>query len=1373
MPPLPQLPEGGGVPVAAEARAVTPPLPDTLGSAATSRGPRATATSAEPVAPTGVGTTRTSSTFGARMAELEAVISEAGAVLADPERQIPPLRAGQTLVRVRDARNRTVEHEIVSVDGERITLREVGGSSPRTLTRTRAELARDLLDPVGGLEVHTARDIDSPRVPSEPEAALLTIRNAELERSWLRVNRDLNPRAMRVFESLVQRRGELTNEMQQAKQELVDYLREHGGISSVGRAFVAGFDGLLFNRSLDQILHDARDAEYIVPAPQREKIASVQRRMDEVDRALVSVRNTGAINFTPENDGVAIHLARWQGSSEPTARLADQLNANLGLIQGALNTGEAGVADGFAAYASVVQPYLHLKGARGESLSTTADGRATLLWAVNSLIGEHQHGFELFGSSFQGRPFVTSARQLTEMRGFLAGHWDEIVTRMNNRNGGQATNPGSRAVFDARRFDAEVARIAGLEAAPTHRELAPLAAQANGQFQKLRDLEPGYLATAGSSALQFINSPETIAFIAATYLTAGTGAVLLGFEGATAASVLTAARAARVTERGIAALTRTSAMFAAATAVDGTIVHTGVNLFNAAIGQTDRVDFSPGAYLTTITMMGASDLIGMAHLQRVARQSPGLRRAFGEHARYLTEESVAMAAIAASSGGDFSENLWVNAQMGLAMRFMHAARRPGSVRTEAPLVAAGRAALGGAQRALGSVRAPAVREPAPAVETDIVVTARRPSETESARAVTDVVPSAEVPLTPAIERVLAGVDTQLGVVTSAIDDLAAVSREWRALPNDDPRKPAAAERVDAAADRYSTATTHYDQRRAGALELTARTLPAAVETVRARIGEPNPEMAASSAASGNGVDGPRTTSIRSSTDVRMATLVDYFATFRATETLGIPARELAPGVTGVSPRVLQAASELIRGRYGSYDPHATNIAHLGSVFRENVEDIYANRARRKVSGATSESPVLTQADLDQVFLETVATDLRGKIGNPAELESAMTAYGLTAGELQTILTRNVADGILHPSADVQARARDLLVNDGKGTQPLRPELEEQAIVLKNSVLTEGRDISVATFQSGTRVHGILEPGQVIHSLRSAGCNPDQAKRVVIAMYAHHATHYPVLGLAAGGLHPPDFSVAVREGVLTAPEGQMLATLYREAFSFYGKWAARYGAHENGFSPAQWNEMLGDSAGLRDAVSSLPDYARRQLINDDIGQFTRDGFPKWTQLMTMLHKPQTNADLLRALSLNAIQPYLNSNIAREYTSFEDARRHMFDSGRDRFASHLQTMTGATGYRIDPSTLTMRPLEPGTTPYINRAWYIVSNPQLRAAFVGNGATSARDVFRQHTPEEITRWFESQPANPAAIDGLAGSQTPIPAELLELRLGVRDSV
>lgn len=546
---------------------------------------------------------------------------------------------------------------------------------------------------------------------------------------------------------------------------------------------------------------------------------------------------------------------------------------------------------------------------------------------------------------------------------------------------------------------------------------------------------------------------------------------------------------------------------------------------------------------------------------------------------------------------------------------------------------------------------------------------------------------------------------QLHEATAVIRDIEAASRE-----------------LDTSRSELLSAAANHPERGAG---------------LRRRFGVPNPEMRTAPPLSGQ----------------RLVAAIDFFGRFQNFTRGGVlatvPARLVARGVTGVSPRILLAGSELLRSAHGSFDrTGSANVQHVGSVFRSVLEAVQLDVKRP-----------LTQREVDLAFLQTWSTDGRGKVPEPGLISDAMTIFGKPVSDVMTKMRSNIRaeiDGELQVGRFcLEVRERLLAEYDGeKFKMPLPAHFDaEYRRGREHVVLSNGRDLAANQHLAHVWAHGALMPEKLTAMLKSAGLNANERGVVLEGYYGHHPSHFPAMLLGAGRLATPDFGLLVSLG-LPKPAANRLSTLWATSTALNTSWGPRVlQIAERPLTAAEFNDLLRDAAPLRAAVAALPREVRHQLLQDDVGQFTFDGMPKWSQTISLRPNangiaPTTTGDLAKALAEETIAGYMIFNLARAYGSraqIKEALNAKDPSTQHPFVEQTKRVELALGFTFDSHLLRMRQLTLADPQFTARGRAILADPRLLAEYNAvQGEVSDAAA--------VNRWFDARPADTFAIDRLA---------------------
>lgn len=478
---------------------------------------------------------------------------------------------------------------------------------------------------------------------------------------------------------------------------------------------------------------------------------------------------------------------------------------------------------------------------------------------------------------------------------------------------------------------------------------------------------------------------------------------------------------------------------------------------------------------------------------------------------------------------------------------------------------------------------------------------------------------------------------------------------------------------------------------------------------------------------------------------------------------------LTDGITGVSAKYSETISELLGRPLSSVDPAgAANVDHVTSV----MEDAMARAAARK--GAP-----LNQAEVDEIALTTVLTDVLGKGRSPAELLDMPTAPLLDArtgrsigGSGRDFWVHAIAKQLeTWPTADAPpagAQREALLAAIGKYATPNPDQVREVALargVTKAdadalaakwaAALPEmgkkfGQYWSVMPFMAGTALHGVPAFGHVASAVRRVDSSPEAAQRVYAAVLGHHMAGFVAAAWHKAGVKP-DFAAMAAAGQLRPADAPKLARLYDEAIELAGKWRGKANGAATGDKPslsrAEYRAYERDAGGLRGAIRALQDdpalaAVADQLISDDAGQFTAVGMPKWIGMYHALPFPPTptNGALLDAIVKGAVEPYHLENLTRGsgdgvHAAWDVAMRsigRVLVTDDPNFAPH---------YRQAQGTQELRPF----------AELITSDAPTRDAYLA--ARGLAELPAELPVQDLVTWFREQPTDTAALNRMMG--------------------
>ncbi len=498
--------------------------------------------------------------------------------------------------------------------------------------------------------------------------------------------------------------------------------------------------------------------------------------------------------------------------------------------------------------------------------------------------------------------------------------------------------------------------------------------------------------------------------------------------------------------------------------------------------------------------------------------------------------------------------------------------------------------------------------------------------------------------------------------------------------------------------------------------------------------------------------------------------------------LGVAPGVVAPGVEHLSPQALHGMIRLLADRFGSYDmAGAANVNHVLSVAREALPLVSRELGRP-----------LSQREVDLIFLETAATDFRGKILDLKVLAEQVTANGKKVIENYEIMRANVeveinaaagaqlADAGLRDIVARLAKAQALpasasavaehpIVVEAKLGPAQRRQLES---FWREHVLERDFVFVTNPILAGTWAHGVLDARPVIDAARVGGAKPHEVKRLVLSHYVHHLSHFPARLLGAGGFPKPDFvkiaDELVREGVMPRREAKAFATTlsgwWDVAVPYYTKWAPKLDAalrEGRGLRADEMAAAFKEAEGIRRQVEALPPEVRAQLLADNLGQFTHDGMPKWTGLAMLPPTPATMGELSKRLAATMITPYLTFDLLRDYPGAAEAHAAIAQ-GTHPHVQKIRSIETALGFEVVPGTpVSLRPLEPGTPKYREHALRIVSDAQLGRAFAeshkldpSSPEAQPRELVSRFGAEAVVGWFQAQAAVPGHLNRLVAS-------------------
>jgi hypothetical protein len=569
-------------------------------------------------------------------------------------------------------------------------------------------------------------------------------------------------------------------------------------------------------------------------------------------------------------------------------------------------------------------------------------------------------------------------------------------------------------------------------------------------------------------------------------------------------------------------------------------------------------------------------------------------------------------------------------------------------------------------------------------------------------------------------------------IQGTLEELAQVSTaSEKASPEEKERLAARAEEL---MRRFDTQTGDVDRLRGDVSAFAQRYLTAAqAAAVQRALGTANPDLDRSKPAS------PQ----------QIAAIQTFLTKFQNFSNLHVPPGVLAPGVKGLSQRALVALAEPFRTAHGSIDAQgAANVDHLGSVFRSVLQD-----------AAAAKGKPLTQEEVDRLGAETVLTDAFFKGQSPANLADAPTAAtnaGSTGGDVFAQLKANARKAIAAGgpiSAPVQRVidgwidrsfipfSPDAVRADAQKAGLDAQQTDELVDVWGKRVM--GNALTVQGFLLGTWIHGIPAFDLVSNVVKSAGGDAARAREVYEAVLGHHMAGFVARGFSAGDIKV-DFARMEKEGQLPSGAAERLGKLYDTAAAVAGKWRPIIDAATakgQGLTPEQRAQYARDCEPFRQAIEKLPAAVRSQLLNDDSGQFSADGLPKWFAMMRgQLPANATNGDLLGRVYSNPVQGYYEENMARgSGTKFEEGTAQS---------------AGRLGITRDFVAKTYRLAKPGEAAFAQLRDVLGKDAQLKAAWVASlpAGTPPQEAEARLSRGEMVEWFRTQPADIATLCRLA---------------------
>ncbi len=460
-----------------------------------------------------------------------------------------------------------------------------------------------------------------------------------------------------VLGALQAHRNELIHSLSGAKAELAAWRKEHGGVESMHRLAVAG--GQLVRNALSGNLKVwegagelATDAETLERAPIRDRLASLEHRLKEVDRAIRAVADGGQLPASADYRIRELSSALHGRPLQP----AELMRERLGWL--AFCEKHQHAEDGAEAYIAALEPYLQLRTSKGESLQTLKDGKASITGLVNQLI--------LLGVLENGGRLVTSPQELHAVAGKVDGLQEKAPSNAKLAALSKALTPAA--------LKKEEERVRAIVDDPA---LAPLRASADSAQRAFEGLsaqgQKGLFGRSVETVGKILDSPETWAMAASGALVSGTGARLLFGGTGTTADLILARRAQALTGSLV-------GKYAAGTLVDATLFHAGMNGFNALRGKSERVSWAPLDFAKTALMFEVLGAVGINAAGRQAAATKVGRAA--QSGRYLAEEAGALTLLGVGEAylrtGDLSKAadlLEENFQFLVAMRLVGGIQR--------------------------------------------------------------------------------------------------------------------------------------------------------------------------------------------------------------------------------------------------------------------------------------------------------------------------------------------------------------------------------------------------------------------------------------------------------------------------------------------------------------------------------------------------------------------------------------------------------------------------------------------------------------------------------------------------------------------------
>ncbi len=459
-----------------------------------------------------------------------------------------------------------------------------------------------------------------------------------------------------LVSGLNERRNQLKAALDGKKAELNAWREQHGGIDSNLRILAGG------KKMVENLLHgeakfwegagkEVTDAETLERAPQRDAIDDLTKRLKQVDDALLTAADGGALPTGEDVDFRLVELAKEAAGEKLTpTQLLDGRLARLEKDAAAKKTGR-----GFEGYLACADVYLNLKNEKGEGVELRADGGDTVTGALNRLA---RAGLVELKS-----PLAITAAD-------VAGAKDAVAALRKDEK--KASNPrvsAQLAQLTDEALDGEAKRLETLQKDPAFAAMLPKMEKARAALQAL-DADGGGFAGFMKGIGHVLDSPETLLMVGAAQLTAGkVGVRALGALGMRSASVgdVAVMLRARQLEWG------TIRAAATATAVDAAAFHTVMNGLNIARGKPDRATWSATDYARTILLFEVLGGVNANAFSRdlaktaLGRTARGFQR-FGEELGAMTTLAGTEALIRTGNLEGAAHALRDNFQFLIAMR---------------------------------------------------------------------------------------------------------------------------------------------------------------------------------------------------------------------------------------------------------------------------------------------------------------------------------------------------------------------------------------------------------------------------------------------------------------------------------------------------------------------------------------------------------------------------------------------------------------------------------------------------------------------------------------------------------------------------------